>query len=90
MGNRLTVVAVVAAIALFLLYSSVFVVNERQQAIVLRFGEIVDVKTEPGIYFKAPFGFLELFLPPAYPRSGSALQAYRWPLALRCLPWPMR
>jgi len=59
MGNRLTVVAVVAAIALFLLYSSVFVVNERQQAIVLRFGEIVDVKTEPGIYFKAPFGFLE-------------------------------
>ncbi|MDA4831276.1 hypothetical protein NY536_07315, partial [Enterobacter hormaechei] len=39
--------------------SSVFVVNERQQAIVLRFGQIVDVKTQPGIYFKLPFGFLE-------------------------------
>ncbi len=25
----------------------------------LRFGEIVDVKTEPGIYFKAPFLFFE-------------------------------
>jgi membrane protease subunit HflC len=37
----------------------VFVVNARQQAIVLRFGEIVDVKTEPGIYFKLPFAFLE-------------------------------
>ena len=24
-----------------------------------RFGEIVDVKTDPGIYFKLPFGFLE-------------------------------
>jgi membrane protease subunit HflC len=35
------------------------VVNERQQAIVLRFGEIVDVKSEPGIYFKMPFSFLE-------------------------------
>ena len=34
-------------------------VNAGQQAIVLRFGEIVDVKTEPGIYFKAPFAFFE-------------------------------
>ena len=25
----------------------------------LRFGEIVDVKTEPGIYFKAPFAFFD-------------------------------
>ena len=55
--SRLPVIAVAAAIILFLLYSSIFVVNERQQAIVLRFGEIVDVKTEPGLYFKAPFGF---------------------------------
>lgn len=59
MGNRLPIVAVVVAVLLFIGWSSIFVVNERQQAIVLRFGEIVDVKTEPGIYFKAPFGFLE-------------------------------
>ena len=59
MANRLPVFAVIAAIIVFLLYSSIFVVNARQQAIVLRFGEIVKVETEPGIYFKAPFSFFD-------------------------------
>lgn len=59
MANRLPVIAVIAAVILFLLYSSVFVVNARQQALVIRFGEIVDVKNEPGIYFKAPFAFFD-------------------------------
>ncbi|MGI6856650.1 protease modulator HflC [Mesorhizobium sp. 1B3] len=59
MSNRLPVIGIIVAVILFLAYSSIFVVNERQQAIVLRFGEIVDVKSEPGIYFKAPFGFFE-------------------------------
>lgn len=59
MNNRLPIIVVIAAVVLFLLYSSIFVVNERQQAIVLRFGEIVDVEREPGLYFKLPFGFLE-------------------------------
>lgn len=59
MANRLPIFVVIAAVILFLIYSSVFVVNARQQALVLRFGEIVDVKTEPGIYFKAPFSFFD-------------------------------
>ncbi|MER8827068.1 protease modulator HflC [Mesorhizobium sp. M0938] len=59
MANRLPIIAVIAAVLLFLLYSSVFVVNARQQALVLRFGEIVDVKSQPGIYFKAPFAFFD-------------------------------
>jgi len=59
MANRIPIFAVIGAILLFLLWSSIYVVNERQQAIVLRFGEIVDVKSEPGIYFKLPFGFME-------------------------------
>lgn len=59
MQNRLAAVGVVAAVILFLVYSAIFVVTAGQQAIVLRFGEIVDVKTEPGIYFKAPFGFID-------------------------------
>ena len=59
MQNRLAAIGVVAAVILFLVYSSIFVVTAGQQAIVLRFGEIVDVKTEPGIYFKAPFAFME-------------------------------
>ena len=59
MTNRLPIIGVVVAVVLFLIYSSVFVVNQREQAIVLRFGEIVDVKSEPGIYFKAPFSFFD-------------------------------
>jgi membrane protease subunit HflC len=59
MANRLPVIAVIVAIVLFLLYSSIFVVNARQQAIVMRFGEIVKVESKPGIYFKAPFSFFD-------------------------------
>jgi len=59
MSNRLPIIAVGVALALFLLYSSIFVVNQREQAIVLRFGEIVDVKSEPGLYFKLPFSFFD-------------------------------
>ena len=58
-SSRLPLIGGIAAILLFLGFSSFFVVNEREQAIVLRFGEIVDVKKEPGIYFKMPFAFLE-------------------------------
>ena len=59
MANRLPFIAIILAAILFLIFSSIFVVNERQQAIVLRFGEIVDVKRDPGLYFKLPFGFFE-------------------------------
>ncbi len=59
MANRLPIIGVLVAIVIALLYGSIFVVNERQQAIVLRFGEIVDVKSDPGLYFKLPFAFLE-------------------------------
>lgn len=43
----------------FLAWSSIFIVNERQQAIVLRFGEIKRVEREPGLYFKVPTNFVE-------------------------------
>lgn len=56
--NRITVIGIVAVILIVTAFSSFFIVNAREQAIVLRFGEIVNVKTEPGIYFKLPFGFL--------------------------------
>lgn len=59
MGSRLPAILVGIAVVLFLVYSSVFVVNARQQAIVVRFGEIQSVKTEPGIYFKLPFAFMD-------------------------------
>jgi len=34
--------------------SSLYIVDERQQAILFQLGEIVDVKTSPGLYFKIP------------------------------------
>ena len=59
MGNRLPFIGGLLAVVIFLLWSSVFVVNEREQAIVVRFGEIQSVKTEPGLYFKLPFAFID-------------------------------
>lgn len=59
MSNRLAYVLIGLAAVLLLVYSSVFVVNERQQAIVVRFGQIQAVHSEPGLYFKLPFAFAD-------------------------------
>ncbi|WEX86296.1 protease modulator HflC [Sinorhizobium garamanticum] len=58
-NNRSSIILIILAAALVVIYSSVFVVNERQQAIVVRFGEIRAVKSEPGLYFKLPFAFMD-------------------------------
>ena len=57
--NRLVVIGIAAVVALYVLFSSIYVVNEREQAIVTRFGAIMDVKTEPGLYFKIPTNFVD-------------------------------
>ena len=59
MTNRLPYILIGLALVLMAVYSSVFIVNQRQQAIVVRFGQIKDVKTEPGLYFKLPFAFMD-------------------------------
>ncbi|OJT97980.1 MAG: protease modulator HflC [Rhizobium sp. 63-7] len=59
MSGRLPAFLIGLAVVLGIIYSSVFVVNEREQAIVVRFGQIRDVKTEPGLYFKLPFAFMD-------------------------------
>ncbi|TAJ78422.1 MAG: protease modulator HflC [Gallionellaceae bacterium] len=43
-----------AIVALVLLSMSAFVVDQRQTAIVFQLGEVVDVTTAPGLYFKLP------------------------------------
>ena len=43
-----------AALAFVILSMSTYIVDQRQKAIVLRLGEVVDVKLEPGLYFKLP------------------------------------
>ncbi|MET4127482.1 protease modulator HflC [Roseovarius sp. MBR-6] len=42
-------------VAIFLGLSSIFVVDEREKALVLQFGQIKSVKEEPGLNFKIPF-----------------------------------
>lgn len=43
------------AVVLFIGYLSYFVVDERQKALVLRFGDINRIVESPGLYFKLPF-----------------------------------
>lgn len=58
--SRGPIILILLAVLAFLGLNSFFVVNERDQAIVLRFGEIKRVETEPGLYFKLPFTMFEL------------------------------
>lgn len=57
--NRLIILGVAVVALLYVFVSSIFVVNEREQAIVMRFGQITDVKTDPGLYFKIPTDFVD-------------------------------
>jgi modulator of FtsH protease HflC len=52
--RRTTVIVVFAVVALFLALSSIFIVDEREKALVLQFGQIKRVKEEPGLAFKLP------------------------------------
>lgn len=54
MDKRVSNLLIGAVGALILLGLSVFVVDQRQNAIVFQLGEVVSVKTEPGLYFKVP------------------------------------
>ena len=53
--KRLTYILPIIVIALIALRSSIFIVDEREKALVLQFGQIRQVREEPGIYFKIPF-----------------------------------
>ncbi|MBQ3626407.1 MAG: protease modulator HflC [Synergistaceae bacterium] len=49
------ILALAALIALFLLPSSFYIVNQNEYAAVFQFGKIINVEGEPGIKFKMPF-----------------------------------
>ncbi len=57
--NRLIAAGIAVIVVLYLLFSSLYVVNVREQAIVMRFGKITDVKSEPGLYFKLPTSLID-------------------------------
>jgi membrane protease subunit HflC len=55
MSSFKNILGIVALFIAFIAYSSYFVVDERQKALVLRFGEINRTVENPGLYFKVPF-----------------------------------
>jgi len=57
MSNRFYAGLLAVAVVLFVVWNSIFVVNEREQAVVIRLGQIQRVITEPGLYAKLPFAF---------------------------------
>lgn len=52
--NRLVTSIILAVIALFILSSTIFIVDQRQYAIVFALGEVKQVINEPGLHFKLP------------------------------------
>jgi len=56
MKIAMIVIGVFIAVAvLILLFTSMFILDQTQQAVVLRFGKVVKVVKEPGLHFKQPF-----------------------------------
>ena len=53
--NRSLILLVFLAAIVIGVTSSIFVVDEREKTLVLQFGQVKSVKTEPGIKFKIPF-----------------------------------
>ncbi len=54
MKQKLGIALVASVILLIILSLSLFVVDQRQNALVFRFGEIVSIKKQPGLFFKLP------------------------------------
>jgi membrane protease subunit HflC len=52
--KNLSTLVAAAVVAFSALSFSVFTVDQRQAAVVFQLGEIVSIKTEPGLYFKLP------------------------------------
>ncbi|MBA4141544.1 MAG: protease modulator HflC [Nitrosospira sp.] len=54
MKNYAPILLGALAALILLAGSSIYIVDQRQQAILFQLGEVVDVKTSPGLYFKIP------------------------------------
>lgn len=53
--RKSTLILPAIAVLIALTMSSFFIVDEREKALVLQFGEVIDTKIEPGLAFKIPF-----------------------------------
>lgn len=55
MRNTGPIIGMIAAGVIFVLYNSLFIVDQREQAIITQFGNWVRTVKEPGLGFKTPF-----------------------------------
>ena len=53
--RTLVIAAVLIVVAVVVLSQSLYIVDVTQQALVLRFGDVKQTRTDPGIFVKAPF-----------------------------------
>ncbi|MQF94275.1 MAG: protease modulator HflC [SAR202 cluster bacterium] len=53
---KIIVIGAVLILGLITLSTSLYVVDETEQVVVTRFGDVRSVRTEPGLYVRAPFG----------------------------------
>ncbi len=54
--GKLVIAGVIVLVAIITLYTALYVVDETEQAVVTRFGNVRAIQTSPGLYIKAPFG----------------------------------
>ena len=54
MSMKQTFVVFIALVALLIASSCLYVVNETERAVKLKFGEVVDPDIQPGLHFKIP------------------------------------
>lgn len=54
MKNITSVLAGIIIVLVLVGSQVIYIVDERQQALLFQLGEVIDVKTEPGLYFKIP------------------------------------
>lgn len=57
------IIGIAALLAIMVLVSSAYIVNEDEYACIKRFGKIIDTKSSAGLYFKVPFMDSKFVLP---------------------------
>jgi membrane protease subunit HflC len=57
--NRLIAAGIAVIVVLYVVWSSIYIVDPTEQAIVTRFGQITAVRTAPGLYFKLPTSLVD-------------------------------
>lgn len=55
MSTKTTFIAIVAGLILFIASQGLYIINETERAIQLKFGEVVEADIQPGLHWKIPF-----------------------------------